>query len=557
MTLATLVANRVRIGRAALRSAGWAQIAVAICFLIVGAAIAFGAYLFFLRAFGRILAEDVVGALIVRYLLEASFAFTFFLGVASFIASSFSFFYRDEEVKLLAPMPIEPRTLFAYRFLGATLLSSWPVLALALPALVALGVALGAPLPYYAFAAVILVLFVAAVSVVGGLLSLLVAPLGRRLPAGFLSVLELAAFLAAGGVLVRTVIPRSVFRLFQATALEVGQAEERLTAMFAGMPSHPFASVAAAALPSSGVSSEAMTVALIAVSIVAGALALYVAADRFYLPQLQSFGENGFIARAEDAPSSWPGPRLSFPRIFRFGHGFLFEKDMIGLLRSGDELARAGFLLLLLLLYVLSARAVSLMEPFLETGAPAGALTFVYAAICYFSLTFGLRFVFPSLSLEGKSAWVIWSSPVHLHELYSWKFFFWSAIQIAAMMAVTFVIILLFGLPLPLAIALLFAVACAVASLVAITLGHGSLSPVFGVRDPDVASTSPSGLAATGVGIVYTVIACRYVNRVVTRWAAEGMVDSVALFGLLIVSLAVVIGYWIAAQRVMDRIEIS
>ncbi len=559
MNFRTLVANRLRITRTTLREASWAQIAVAACFLVIGAAIAFGAFLFFLRAFRFMLADELAGPLIVRYVLEVAFAFVFFLGAASFVVSSFSFFYRDDEVRLLSAMPVEPGDLYAYRFLGATLLSAWPVLAFALPALAALGVALAAPPAYYAFAAIVLVLFAAAVSVTGGLLAFILAPVGRRMSAGLLSVFELTAFLAAAGVLVRTVIPRSVFRIFQVSnPFEAAQAGERVTAMFAGMPSHPFAAVAAAALPSvPGLVSPAYALGLIFVTVVAGAAALRVVADRYYLPLWQSFGETGFIARAEDAPRAWPGPRLSFPRVFRFGHGFLFEKDLVGLLRSGEELSRAAFLLLLLVLYVFSVRAVALMEPFTDMNLFAMALTFAFAAICYFSLTFGLRFVFPSLSLEGKSAWIIWSSPVHVHELFSWKFFFWSAIQVAAMEAVTCAIILLFGLPLPLALALMFATACAVVSLVAVTLGQGSLAPSFTSRDPDYVSTSPSGLAATAIGLTYTVIACRYVLRIVATWYAANAVDAVALVGLFVVSLAVTVTYWVAAPRVMDRIEIS
>lgn len=559
MTFGTLLSNRVRIMRAALRGASWAQLAVAACFVFVGACIAFGAYLFFLRSFRFILADALAGPLIVRYVLEASFALTFFLGAASFVVSSFSFFYRDDETRLLAAMPVKPRVLYAYRFLGAMLLSSWPVLAFALPALIALGVALAASPAYYVFAGIILILFAASISICGGLLSFVVAPVGRWMQAGLLAVFELVAFLAAAAALIRTIIPRSVFRMFQVSdPFEAAQTGERITAMFAGMPSHPFAAVAAAALPSvPGLASPAAAVGLIFASIVAGAAALYVVADRYYLKLWQSYGESGFIARDEDAPSAWPGPRVSFPRVLRFGHGFLFEKDMLALLRSGDELARAGFLMLLLVLYVFSVRAVSLMEPFTDTGLFATALTFAFAAICYFSLTFGLRFVFPSLSLEGKSAWVVWSSPVHVHELFSWKFFFWSAIQVAAMEAVTCIIIILFGLPLPLALTFLFATACATVSLVAVTLGQGSLAPSFGSRDPDYVSTSPSGLAATGIGLVYTVIACRYVRRIFVQWFAAGTIDVVALFGLLIVSLTIVVAYWVAAHRVMDRLEIS
>jgi hypothetical protein len=167
-----------------------------------------------------------------------------------------------------------------------------------------------------------------------------------------------------------------------------------------------------------------------------------------------------------------------------------------------------------------------------------------------------MRFVFPSPSLDGKSAWVLRSSPVHPHEQYSWKFFFWSAFLLVVLESVSTMTTFLFGLPLPLGQFLAFAVFCASVTVTAITLGQGTLYPNFRQADADMLTTSPAGLAATAIGLAYVWVISRYVHRFTLAFLGSERIDALPMFGILVVSLALTGIYWGLSVRAADRTEI-
>ncbi len=554
-SLALLFGNQRRIVRKAFLELNWATAVVAAVFVVIGAGIFVGAYVFFLRSFQALLAEPLAGPLIARYVLESSFSLIFLLGAMSFVVSSVNHIFRADEVRFLAAMPVDPLAVFIYRFSGAALLAAWPVIFLGLPAIIALGVASAASAAYYLFCAIVLLLFVFFIAVTGGLLSFLAAWLTRFIGRSLLWIVEAAFFLALLFGLIRRIIPRSLFTLFNVGTPEAAAAAgDRLSAIFRWFPSHPFAEVVSLVLPGSPTGRPVIMLVLLNAALIAvAALILIELGRRYFLPVWRIHEEGGFLARPEDAPAR--AARRPFPRLFRWRYGYLFEKDCLMLFRNAEDLSRAGFLLMLMIVYVLAARAISVMEAFGPTELYAAVVAFAFAAIGYFALTIGMRFVFPSLSLEGKSAWVLWSSPVHIHEFFSWKFFFWSAAVGLPITLAAAVTALLFGLPLWLGVFFVYAAMSAAVSLTAVTLGQGSIFPNFRDRDPDTLSTSPAGLAAAAIGLAYIWIVAGYVRRFTLAYLLVGQIDTLSIFGILIVSWAVITIYWIAAPRAMDRIE--
>lgn len=281
---------------------------------------------------------------------------------------------------------------------------------------------------------------------------------------------------------------------------------------------------------------------------------LSVLAVHHYLRMIQAFGETGFLARPDDITAYVK--RETFPSIFRWRHGFLFEKDLLLFFRDPNDVSRASFLGAMLIFYMFAAKSITSMGQFNEPRLLAVAVTFAFGALGYFALMFAIRFAFPSLSLEGKSAWVLWSSPIHVHEFFSWKLFFWGGLLTVAMEAVAIMTVLLFGLPVILGLFLMFAVLCVSVTVTAIALGQGSIYPDFSQSDPDVLTTSPAGLVATGLGIVYLFIVGRYVYRFADTLLSAGHVDLRAGFGVLIVTMTILTAYWIIAPRSMEAHEI-
>lgn len=554
--LSALFGNQRRIARKALREVTWAAAAVAAVFFVLAAFILIASFLFFLRSFSALLADPLTGVLVARYVLESAFAVIFCLGVMSFIVSSFTFIFRAEEIRLLAALPVEPLEIFIYRLTGAVAVSAWPVFFIGLPALAALGIVLAASVEYYLFCLLLLALFSALIAVIGALASFIIAWFGSRLPAGWVWLGEITIFAFILAELLHRIMPRSLFSLFMvATPAGIRLSAERILGMFSWLPSHPFVGSISAMLPFGPVTEPAGPAMLkIAGLLAAVLLVLLEVARRWFLPVWRRQEEGGFLARPEDSPAVRPAG--SFPRWFRWRYSYLFEKDLLTFARDPEEVSRAGFLLLLLLFYILAIRGLAAMNAMSGLDPRSWGVALASAAIGYFALTMGIRFVFPSLSVEGRSAWVMWSSPLHIHEVFSWKLFFWSALVSLPMLAMAGLTVAIFGMPWQLAAFFIFSVLCSSVALMAITLGQGSSFPDLRNRDPQLLSTSPAGLAATAIGLGYLWVVTRYVLAFTRKFLTTGAVDVNAGFGILIVSFGVIAAYWLLAPRRMDSLEL-
>lgn len=554
LALTTLVAADLHSARRYFVAGGWSKSAVALAFLVLVIGLMSGAYAGFVRAFGFAVADPVAGVLVIRYVLDASFALVLAFSVASFAAGSLNTMFGRRELQLFAPYPIRPETLFSHRLLLTLALASWPVVILGIPAVAALGSVTGGGLPFVILGVSLLMLTVAMIGALGGLASFAVAMIGRIVPKGGRTAVVFVAAVSAAAALARTIAPRWLFMLFATvTPASASAAGERLQELFYNWPTR-FVVDPLVAL----VRAEAIGTATGIFAAAAGIAVVYaflmLVARRYYLPLWRAVSADGFLARPEDMPKKLLRPR-PFPRVFRWRHSFIFEKELLSLLRSPADLARLVFMAALLFVYLLSVQLLSEMAG--EFGGPlyVWAVIFAYFVIVYFALTFALRFAFPSFSHEGRSAWVIRTSPVHMHEFFSWKLFFWGAIIGVLTFAAAVWTVIMFAFPLIVTGAFLFAVLVAVLGVVTICLGQGAMYPDFRDTDPDALSTSPAGLAATAIAAVYVTIIGRYLYDFLAAYFIESRIDPLPMFGTLIVALVGIGIYWWVAMHVIDEKE--
>lgn len=555
-TRSILFANAFRGIRSAARQSGWVQRVVATAFVVLFLSIAVGAYLFFRHSFLQLLDDRVAGPLIVKYLIDSTFLLVFFLGVVSFVATSVRALFRSDEVVRLTPFPIAPIDLFAYRFSIAAASAAWPVVLLALPALVALGTATHAGISYYFVCLLILALFTGFVAICGAVVAFLAGMASRRIPAPIVLFAELAGAVAIAMFLARVITRPFVSDVFfdvpDAAAAAVRL--DWLRALFGPLPSHPFVEFLSVVLPGAATKATLLEAAgMLALLFTLAALALNALARFRYAGLLQQYRETGFFARPEDVERR---PRhRRFPAFMRWGHSFLFEKELLVLLRNPAELSRAGIMIMLMVLYVFAVRGVAAVDRFGDAASQALLVSCAFFALGYFAATLGMRFVYPSLSLEGRAAWVLWISPVHNHEFYSWKLFFWSSLSMALAIATSLLTVSVFGLPFLVAAFFVFALCCASVTIVAVTLGQGSMYPRFDESDPDALSTTPAGLIATAICLGYVWILARYMHAYALAYTTREAFSVMPFFGVLIVTLAIVGAYAFIAPRAMDALE--
>lgn len=106
----------------------------------------------------------------------------------------------------------------------------------------------------------------------------------------------------------------------------------------------------------------------------------------------------------------------------------IIQKDMVSFLRDLTQALQMILLVGLSLMYLMNFKAlgsVQLMSPELRTWwqgvltiANLGIGAFLVSAVC-------TRFVFPSISLEGQSWWIVQSSPATVREVLEAKFYLW------------------------------------------------------------------------------------------------------------------------------------
>src|SRR5207245_2605926 len=136
---------------------------------------------------------------------------------------------------------------------------------------------------------------------------------------------------------------------------------------------------------------------------------------RLYARTLPALAEGpGFAAGAPVGP----GGRRPCPRRLHGAVGAIIERDLLAIARSPSELGRAAFLGFLLVLYTAFIVVAPLGAAATTPETVARLLLFDVVAAGYFLTAFGLRFVFPAMSLEGRAAWLFFSSPMPIFRVF-------------------------------------------------------------------------------------------------------------------------------------------
>src|SRR3989338_569401 len=220
-----------------------------------------------------------------------------------------------------------------------------------------------------------------------------------------------------------------------------------IESLFFWLPSHP---VALAIFSSESDIYQSLNQILVLVLLTAAAGGIMLFLKKFLYGQLLLNWQEGlYYARTEESSAFLKRAyrRRSFPLFFRGKIGAWLEKDIFSFVRNYQEISRAGFILFLLLTYLVAiVGAEKRIGRFLDNEGLIFALNLTI--IAYFATTLSLRFIFPLVSLEGRAAWILWSSPIDRGKLFLGKFLIFGSILWLAMEALLFFTTSLLGLSL-------------------------------------------------------------------------------------------------------------
>jgi ABC-2 type transport system permease protein len=179
----------------------------------------------------------------------------------------------------------------------------------------------------------------------------------------------------------------------------------------------------------------------------------------------------------------------------------LLRKDILTFIRDPGQWAQLFLLLALLAIYFFNIRYV---PKDIEIEKWRTIIAIMNLGFSGFVLaTLAVRFIYPSISLEGKSFWVIISAPISLKTIFWQKYLF----AFITFLIITEPIALLSGLILHMDLFHYIITAGGILvmsiSLSCLAVGFGAAYPYFLDQNPSQIASSPGGVLTIGISLGY------------------------------------------------------
>lgn len=531
-----------------------AKIITVLLFGAVFLFVSFGLYLFFYEGFAYINKDAYFRDALTLYVYELFLLFiSFLVAVSALITALFALFRgrRDSWIMGAPGFLILPD----YIFYRACLNSAWPLLIVALPALLAIRKAFSLNLAGLLLSAALILVYAVLLAGLaflliffGGRLWLYLSVAGRfNLTMSRLTVAVIIAVAAVTAVVWRQGINQDLIAMLRAEELALAAADVRAVEQtFRFFPSHLPAlaifhwqnnDLESAARPAGGL-----------LFLTALVLFVWQRVRRFFLPLWQKLQESGYAA----APKR-PGGKRRRSSSFGAGPiGAIMKKEFLVTARDPRALLWLVFLVLVWLmqagLNIVLARNLARygLGP---ASFPALAQVLQLMTAVFFMSALVLRFVFPAFSAERRTAWILAGAPLSLSRVFWSKYAFYalslSGLGLAIGSLNFFVLkIGLAALAWPFVLFLI-----ALVFVVSYGLALGALYPNFETDDPAALSTSLPGLGFIMGSVLYGVLG----GAAIYRYLAHGSYGEGLLFGLASI-LAIILLTRLAA-RSLDRLE--
>lgn len=348
---------------------------------------------------------EVFGDILSAKLLSMVFLCFFSLLIMSSIITALSTFYLSRDLELILDKPVDIKKIHSAKAAETFFVSSWMVMSFALPVLIAYGKVYGAGLIYYVSLPVIFIPFLIIPASIGITITHIVA---RALPAknarDVIMVIGIIFFLLIF-LLFRFLQPEKLLNPESFSTLL-----EYLTSMGSDSFFMPYYWITHALLPLlTGGRLDSIFYTMVLVSNAAFFVLITSWAG--------SFLYGGTLNKS--LSSKRQGITLPFERIFpsrisRDGlRAALMVKDLKIFLRDNSQWPQLLLLLALVVIYIYNFKALPL-------GAIPDAAFIVSNFIAFLNLilagfvlaAIAARFLFPAVSLEGQTFWIIKASPV-------------------------------------------------------------------------------------------------------------------------------------------------
>ncbi|MDA8098025.1 MAG: hypothetical protein M0042_00200 [Nitrospiraceae bacterium] len=533
-------------------------------FVLTLLGLAFWAFLFTVsyRVLSYFRTIEGLGDLLALRLLSMVLVTFFSVLVFSNVITSLSTFYLSGELDILHASPVPVANIFRAKFIETILDSSWMTLIYGLPVFIAYGAVFRAGLAYYGGLILTILPFVVIPASLGILITmLLVSAFPARRARDILVLLGLLFFVALY-ILFRMLRPE---KLVDPDAFPT--VVQYLTAMrgpVAPLIPSSWASDALSPLLRKTAGEAVFNLLLLWSTAAAGFVIGEWACGRIYLGgwSRSQEGKKARLSRSRYADRFFRV--ISFP--FRGTTKAIVEKDARLFFRDASQWSQLFLLLALMIVYLYSFRLLPLQRSPMPTVFLQNIISFLNLGMVGFvTSAVAVRFVFPAISLEGESFWIVRSSPLEIKDLLWAKF--WSSVL--PLLALSEILIVLSNVLLQVGA---FMMILGIVTVFLMTLGITSLGVGLGAVFPRFRHENVAQIPTGFGGIMYMLVSMLFIGTVVVleawpvyrffmaqvyrsriSWAGYAWIGSAFLLVLLLNALALYLPMRTGLKRLQER----
>ncbi len=437
-----------------------------------------------------------IGDLLAGKLLGLAFVTFLMILVLSNVITALSTFFLSDDLELVAAAPIESGTVYGARLAETIVDSSWMVALLVVPLLAAYGVVYGAGPRYYALAVATVLPFLVIPAVVGSAVTLVLVNVfpARRTR----DLLALVGLFAGAGLiaLLRFVRPERLMRPEEFRSLVDFVAVLR-TPTSPWLPSEWVADTLLSHLNGAFEPFPFLFLWSTAGAFLVFGAALHRRAYRTGFSRAQEGDERRETGRRRARLERWLPALSPAARV-------VVAKEIRTFFRDTTQWSQLILLGVLVVVYVYNIGALPLYTGERVSFLLVNVVSFLNLGLAGFVVAaIAARFVFPAMSMEGRTLWLLRSSPIDAPTLFWAKYF----VGTVPLLAVAVPLIVLTNTVLeasPFMLALTTATMVAMTfALTALALGLGALYPNYETENVAEIPTSFGGLLFMMCAVLY------------------------------------------------------
>ncbi len=473
--------------------------------IIIVSLFAVGIFLLAFRVFSYLSTVVDIGVLLVDKAIALIFlAFGLMLLLSNAIVA-ISTLFRSPETAFLLTTPLSYAEVFAVKFFDNLFFSSWATLVVTLPIIIAYGVVFKVHLIYLLLIILLsLTAFIVLPAFLGTLSAILIYLVIGRIGKRTTLLLTLLLALIVTFSFFRSGTPSSLLLNIQGDIRLLNYYLKSLATLSNPWLPNIWLTESLRAGRYNNPTDFLFWVALLISTALAGWVILISIVKRAYFPSFLAAGASRGVQKKQGkvslASAFWRGLLSPFPKDMQV----VITKDFYLFVRDPSQWTQFLLLFSLLILYLVNLRFVPLKirDPFWQT-----IISFTNMGFSgYILATLSVRFVFPSVSMEGRSLWKILSSPMSPSRLF-WSKFLSSAVIffiLAELIAIISNIMLAQGRFMMFLTSLTVFVMSI--SLTALNTGLGALLPSYEETNPGKIASSGGGMIAALLSLAYVAI---------------------------------------------------